>query len=184
MPKNRAILATASASLLTLAACEQAAEPASEPPTDVSHGDPEIQSGGTTVEVRMISVDDADEGAPVRFEPRLITARVGDTIRITPTASEHEAASIATMLPEGVDGFEAEPGEPISFVVSEAGIYGIQCVPHYAAGSVGVIVVEGADNDADATANLDKARAADHPGRANPEFFEIFEEADRRGLLD
>ena len=186
MPKTAIPLITvASVSLLALGACEQVTEPDREPdPPETASDDLDIQPTGTVVEVRMIDVDGEPEEAPVQFEPRLITANVGDTIRFIPSSPDHEPASIATMLPDGAQGFDAEPGEPVSYVVTEPGIYGVQCTPHYAAGSVGVIVVEDAGGNGGATRNLGSARAADHPGRANPEFFEIFEEADERGLLD
>jgi len=170
-------------SLLTLTACEPVAEPQPDPPPNPTKDvapTPDVEATGTIIEIAM-TMREGDENGPLRqFSPRLVRAKVGDTIRFVPSSPEHEIASIETMLPEGARGFASEPGEAASYVVPEPGIYGIQCVPHYAAGSVGIIVVEGEGM----TANLEAARTADHPGRANEEFFEVFAEAERRGWLE
>lgn len=170
-------------SLLTLTACEPGAEPPPEPvpsPAENVAPTPDVEATGTVIEVAM-SMREGDENGPLmQFSPRLVRAKVGDTIRFVPSSPEHEVASIETMLPEGARGFASEPGEAVSYVVPEPGIYGFQCVPHYAAGSIGIIVVEGEGM----TANLEDARTADHPGRANEEFFEVFAEAERRGWFE
>ncbi|MEL6416918.1 MAG: plastocyanin/azurin family copper-binding protein, partial [Pseudomonadota bacterium] len=72
--------------------------------------------------------------------------------------------------PAGVEGWEGKINEEVSYVIPAAGVYGYKCVPHYAAGMVGLIIVDGGDN-------VDAAKGVTHPGLANRAFSEIFEEA-------
>ncbi len=140
----------------------------------------EVEPTGRVIDIFMYTVDPDDPGELHVFKPRLVTAKVGDTIRFIPTETSHQSSSIAAMLPEGSRGWEGEINEEVSYVVPAPGIYGFQCVPHYAAGMVGVVIVEG-EGKLD---NLERARDSAHPGLGVPEFVEIFAEAQARGLLE
>ena len=179
------------AALLALAACgsradEEAAEPtaAPEPAATATEAapaaamEPEVEPNGNVIEIQMLTRDPDGSGMQV-FKPRLITAQVGDTIRFVPTDPTHQSSSIAGMIPEGTRGWEGEVNQPVEYVVPKPGIYGYQCVPHYSAGMVGLIIVEG-DGMTD---NLEAAQAVTHPGLAGREFTEIFEQAQSEGML-
>ncbi|MDG5749032.1 pseudoazurin [Qipengyuania sp. XHP0207] len=179
------------AALLALAACgsradEEAAEPAAAPEpaataTEAAPAaamEPEVEPNGNVIEIQMLTRDPDGSGMQV-FKPRLITAQVGDTIRFVPTDPTHQSSSIAGMIPEGTRGWEGEVNQPVEYVVPKPGIYGYQCVPHYSAGMVGLIIVEG-DGMTD---NLEAAKAVTHPGLAGREFTEIFEQAQSEGML-
>ena len=179
------------AALLALAACgsradEEAAEPAAAPEpaataTEAAPAaamEPEVEPNGNVIEIQMLTRDPDGSGMQV-FKPRLITAQVGDTIRFVPTDPTHQSSSIAGMIPEGTRGWEGEVNQPVEYVVPKPGIYGYQCVPHYSAGMVGLIIVEG-DGMTD---NLEAAQAVTHPGLAGREFTEIFEQAQSEGML-
>lgn len=140
----------------------------------------EIEPNGTVIEILMYTVDPDDSSRQHVFKPRLVTAKVGDTIRFVPTEPSHQSSSISAMLPDGVRGWEGDINEEFSYVLPAPGIYGHQCVPHYAAGMVGVIIVEGEGK----TDNLDFAKMSGHPGLGVPQFVEIFAEAEELGLLD
>ena len=180
----------AAVSLLALAACgsradEEPAEPvAAEPAATETETDtaavmePEVEPNGTVIEIQMLTRDPDGSGMQV-FRPQLITAKVGDTIKFIPTDPTHQSSSIDGMLPDGVRGWEGEVNKEISYVVPKPGIYGYQCVPHYAAGMIGLIIVEG-DGMTD---NLEAAKAASHPGLAGRKFEEIFAAAEAQGML-
>lgn len=187
MKRTTLLSAVALASLVTLSACggrtdgdtaapaEEAAAPVEEaaaPAEAAAPEAPEVEPNGTVIEIQMLTRD-PDGGGMQAFKPRLITAKVGDTIKFVPTDPTHQSSSIAAMLPEGVKGWQGEINKEVSYVVPKPGVYGYQCVPHYAAGMVGLIIVEGEGmND-----NVEAAKAATHPGLAGKKFAEIFTEA-------
>jgi pseudoazurin len=139
---------------------------------------PEVEANGTVHEVQMLTRDPDGSGLQV-FKPRLITAAVGDTVKFVPTDPTHQSSSIEEMIPAGVEGWEGEINKEVSYVLPTPGVYGYKCIPHYAAGMVGMIVVEG-EGMAD---NLEEAKAVSHPGLAGREFNEIFENAEEEGML-
>lgn len=169
--------------LLALSACKQ---PVNEPvelldKVSVSdRGASEAAPTGKIIEIMMYTVDPDDQSRQHVFKPRLVTAQVGDTIKFIPSEPSHQLSTINTMLPEGVTGWEGAINEEVSFVIPKPGIYGFQCVPHYAAGMVGVVIAEGDGK----TSNLDFARTSAHLGLGVPQFAEIFAEAEERGFLD
>ncbi len=140
--------------------------------------EPEVEPNGTVIEIQMLTRDPDGSGMQV-FKPRLITAQVGDTIRFIPTDPTHQSSSIAGMIPEGARGWQGPINKAVDYVVPRPGIYGYQCIPHYSAGMIGLIVVEG-EGMLD---NLEAARAVTHPGLAGREFNEIFDEAEAQGML-
>ncbi len=179
------------AGLLALAACgsradEEPAEPVAAPEPAATETEaepaaalePEVEPNGTVIEVQMFTRDPDGSGMQV-FKPRLITAKVGDTIKFIPTNPTHQSSSIEGMIPDGARGWEGEINKEVSYVVPKPGIYGFECIPHYSAGMIGLIIVEGEGK----LANLESARSASHPGLASREFDEIFAEAEAQGLL-
>lgn len=159
------------------APAEEAEAPAEE---EVVEAVPAAEANGTVIEIQMYTRDPDDSSGLQVFKPRLITAQVGDTITFVPTDPTHQSASIDEMLPAGVTGWEGAVNQEVSYVIPAPGIYGYKCTPHYAAGMIGLIIVEGEGK----TANLEAAQAVRHPGLANREFGEIFEEAAAGGMLD
>ena len=136
----------------------------------VEEAAPAVDANGTVIEIAMYTRDPDDSSAMQVYKPRLVTANVGDTIKFLPTNPTHQSSSIDGMLPAGVEGWEGKINQEVSYVIPKAGVYGYKCVPHYAAGMVGLIVVEGGDN-------AEAAKAVTHPGLAKRAFAEIFEEA-------
>jgi pseudoazurin len=96
------------------------------------------------IEVKMLNK--GSDGEKMVFEPALIIANVGDTITFLPTDKGHMAASVKGMLPEGAKKFKGKTNKPVSYVVSNDGLYGVRCTPHYANGMVALIAV-GSDLD-------------------------------------
>ena len=188
MKRTTMLGVTALASLGLLTACGGGQTPAAEAPAEETAAEapaeetaaeapaedvaevPAVEANGTVIEIEMYTKDPDDASKMQVFKPRLITASVGDTIKFVPTNKTHQSSSIDGMLPAGVEGWEGKINEEVSYVIPAAGVYGYQCVPHYAAGMVGLIVVEGGDN-------VEAAKAVKHPGLASKAFDEIFEEA-------
>ncbi|TJZ89918.1 pseudoazurin [Paracoccus gahaiensis] len=107
-------------------------------------------------QVKMLNKGEA--GAMV-FEPAYVKAEPGDTITFMPTDKGHNVESIKEILPEGVESFRSKINEEYTLTVTEPGLYGIKCTPHYAMGMVGLIQVGEATN-------LDVAQTAKMPKKA------------------
>jgi len=91
------------------------------------------------IEVKMLNKD--ADGNKMVFEPMLIKANKGDTVTFVPTEKGHMAASMKGMLPKGIKKFKGKINKAVSIVVSEDGLYGIKCTPHFANGMVAIIAV-------------------------------------------
>ena len=94
------------------------------------------------------------EDGPMVFEPAFVRAEPGDTITFVPTDKSHNVEAIAEILPEGVEPFKSKLNEEFVLTVTEPGVYGVKCTPHFAMGMVGLIQV------GDAPANLEAAKSA------------------------
>lgn len=195
MKRNTLLSAIALTSLVGLSACDIRADetpapaPAEAAPAETAEAAPaepaapeapEVEANGTVIDIQMYTRDPDEPSGLQVFKPRLITAQVGDTVRFLPTDPTHQSSSIASILPEGARGWQGEINQEVSYVLPKPGIYGYQCVPHYAAGMIGLIIVEGEGK----TANLEAAQGVSHPGLAAREFTEVFEQAQAEGMLD
>lgn len=89
-------------------------------------------------QVRMLN--QGKEGAMV-FEPAVIKAMPGDTVKFLATNPGHNAQTIAGMLPDGEAEQKGAMGKEFVLSVNAPGIYGIKCLPHYSMGMVAVVQV-------------------------------------------
>ena len=87
------------------------------------------------------------EGAFV-FSPSYIEIKAGDTVTFTPTDQGHNSES--AFMPEGAAAWKSEISQPLTVTFTKPGVYIYQCTPHKLFGMVGVIVVDGPINAADA----------------------------------
>ena len=90
------------------------------------------------IEVKMLN---SGAKGPMVYEPNFVEATVGDTIVFVPTDVGHDVASIEGMLPEGAEPFKSAFGEEYRLTVTEEGVYGVKCTPHYGMGMVALIKV-------------------------------------------
>ncbi len=88
------------------------------------------------------------------FEPAFVKAAPGDTIHFIPTDKSHNVEAIKEILPAGVEVFKSKINEEFTLTVTEPGLYGVKCTPHFAMGMVGLIQV------GEAPANLEAAKTA------------------------
>lgn len=105
------------------------------------------------------------------FEPALVKAAPGDTVKFVIADKGHNVESIKGMLPAGVEPFSTRMNEGYSLTVTEPGVYGVDCKPHYPMGMVALVVV------GDGKANLEDAKAAKLPGKAYERVGKLLQEA-------
>ena len=91
-----------------------------------------------TYEVKMLN---RGASGPMVYEPEFIQLQPGDKLKFLASSSGHDAVSIDGMLPAGAKPFKGKINEEIEVTFTEAGIYGIKCLPHYAMGMVMLVQV-------------------------------------------
>ena len=117
------------------------------------------------VEIKMLNK--GEKGVMV-FEPDFVQVQPGDTVHFVATDKGHDVEGIKGMLPDGVEPFKGKMGENFDLTVTEEGVYGIKCSPHYPMGLVALVAV------GDPSSNLEAAQAAKTPKKAQERFGEAF----------
>jgi pseudoazurin len=91
-----------------------------------------------TFEVKMLNRNDT---GPMPFEPEYLVIKPGDTVKFLATDPGHNAATIAGMIPEGGKKFIGKINQEIEVTLTEEGIWGIKCSPHFTMGMAMLIQV-------------------------------------------
>jgi pseudoazurin len=116
-----------------------------------------------TFEVKML---DRNDTGPMVFEPDYLAIKPGDTVKFLATNRGHNAATIAGMIPAGSKKFIGKIDQEIEVTLTDKGIWGVKCSPHYTMGMAMLIQV----GDTPATeADLPK----DLPAEVNKRMHEI-----------
>jgi pseudoazurin len=105
-----------------------------------------------------IHMKNKGEAGAMVFEPGFVKAAPGDVIHFIPTDKSHNVEAIKEILPAGVEVFKSPISEGYDLTVTEPGLYGVKCTPHFA--MVALIQV------GDAPANLEAAKTAKLPKKA------------------
>lgn len=125
-----------------------------------------VAGGAQAAEHEIHMLNKGEKGVMV-FEPDFVQAAPGDTIRFIPTDRTHNAETVPGMWPEGAEPFKGKVNEEVTLTVTEEGVYGIKCLPHYAMGMIALVIVG-------EPVNLEKAKGVKHPGVARKRFEAIF----------
>ena len=128
-----------------------------------------LPANAAEFEVKMLNRGEA--GAMV-FEPAFLRIAPGDTVTFVPTDRSHNAESLKDMTPVGAEPFKGKMNAPVTVTFETEGVYGYKCLPHYAMGMVGVVVV------GDPAVNLAEAAKASHPGKAKAVMAELLKQAE------
>ncbi|MFC0342076.1 pseudoazurin [Paracoccus niistensis] len=91
-----------------------------------------------THEVRMLNRNDS---GPMPFEPDYLVIQPGDMVKFIAASPGHNAATIDGMIPSNGEKFVGKINEEIAVTLTEEGIWGIKCSPHYTMGMVMLIQV-------------------------------------------
>ncbi|WP_274628613.1 pseudoazurin [Arvimicrobium flavum] len=125
---------------------------------------------GASAEEHVVHMLNKGQKGAMVFEPDLVKAAPGDTIKFVPTDKSHNAEVIKGMIPEGAEPFKGKINEEFSVTMQQEGVYGIKCTPHYGMGMVALVVVGN-------PANIEEAKAVKQPGKAKAVFAELFGQA-------
>lgn len=119
-------------------------------------------------EHKIDMLNSGPDGAMV-FSPAVVKAKPGDTIRFVPTDKGHNAELIPGMAPAGVTFPKGAMNKELVIKVTQPGVYGFKCLPHYSMGMVALVQVGAGPNRAAA-----EAAAAKAPGMAKKRFAALF----------
>ena len=86
--------------------------------------------------VRMLN---NGEGGMMVFEPAVLKASVGDTVKFVATDMAHNSVSVFT--PPGATPWKGAMNQEISITLDKPGVYIYECSPHAMMAMVGVIQV-------------------------------------------
>lgn len=127
-------------------------------------------AGGATAEEHVVEMLNKGEKGAMVFQPNLVQAAPGDTVKFVPTDKSHNAETIKGMIPEGAESFKSKMNEEFTVTLDKDGVYGVKCAPHYGMGMVALIVVG-------QPVNADEAKAVKQTGKAKAAFAELFGQA-------
>ena len=125
-----------------------------------------VTGAAHAAEIEVHMLNKGAKGAMV-FEPDMIVAAPGDTIRFVPTDKGHNVETIAGMLPAGAEPFKSKFNTEFTITLDAEGVYGVKCTPHYAMGMVALIQVG-------EPANAEEAKSVKQSGKAKAVFTELF----------
>ncbi|MBI1219989.1 MAG: pseudoazurin [Rhodobacteraceae bacterium] len=98
-----------------------------------------------------------------------VKANVGDTIKFVAVDAGHNAETIPGFLPDGATPITGKAGETIEMPITQEGLYGIQCHPHYGLGMVALI-------EAGKLVNIGAVKALHIPKKAADKFDTWFDQ--------
>ncbi|MFD1981369.1 pseudoazurin [Mesorhizobium newzealandense] len=124
-------------------------------------------AGAANAEEHVVQMLNKGEKGSMVFQPAYVKAAPGDTIKFVPTDKSHNAETVKGMLPDGAEAFKGKPNEGITVTMTQEGVYGVKCAPHYGMGMVALIVVG-------KPVNLDAAEAVKQTGKAKTVFAGLF----------
>src|SRR5262245_11658695 len=89
--------------------------------------------------VKMLN--DNGKGEFMTFEPSVVEAAPGDTIKFVAVDQFHNAETLPDIWPEGATAFKGELSKDVTLTVEKEGIYGVRCEPHFPMGMMAFVVV-------------------------------------------
>ena len=126
-----------------------------------------LAGAASAADVDVMMLNKGESGVMV-FEPSFVQVQPGDTVHFIATDKSHNVESIKGMIPDGVEPFKGEMNENFDLTVTEEGVYGVKCTPHFPMGMVALVVV------GDPSSNLEAAKALKNSKKATERFEAAF----------
>jgi pseudoazurin len=121
----------------------------------------------SAADVDVMMLNKGESGMMV-FEPSFVQVQPGDTVHFIATDKSHNVESIKGMIPDGVEPFKGEMNGNFDLTVTEEGVYGVKCTPHFPMGMVALVVV------GDPSSNLEAAKSLKNSKKATERFEAAF----------
>jgi pseudoazurin len=117
-------------------------------------------------EVQMLN--QGPDGQRNWFEPAVVRAQPGDTIRFVATDKGHNSAAV--VVPDGAEEWKGKLSQDVAVTLDVQGLYSYKCTPHFGLGMVGLVAV------GDFSSNLEAVRSARYPGKAREVMAELLKQ--------
>jgi pseudoazurin len=128
-----------------------------------------LATPGFAANFEVDMLNHGSDGSMMVFQPALTKVAVGDTVTFVAKDPGHDVQSIDGMLPDGATPIAGQMSQDLTVTFTVPGVYGIKCVPHFALGMVGLVVVGPVP-----PANLAAAQAVNVPALAKKRLDPLF----------
>lgn len=122
----------------------------------------------SAADFEVLMLNKGADGKTMGFSPSFLQIELGDTVTFIPVDKGHNAETILDMIPPGATGWKGQKDEQFTVTLTEPGLYGFKCYPHFSMGMVGLIQV---GND---RSNLPQLMEVRLPGKAQGRMMELF----------
>lgn len=116
----------------------------------------------------VLMLNKGTDGKTMGFSPSFLQVEPGDTVTFIPVDKGHNAETILDMIPVAAATWKGKTDEEFMVTLTEPGLYGFKCQPHFSMGMVGLIQV---GNDKH---NLTDVMNVRLPGKAQARMMELF----------
>lgn len=123
---------------------------------------------GAAAEHEVQMLNKGPDGQRNWFEPPIVNAEPGDTIKFIAVDKAHNTQSIA--VPDGAGSWKGKMNEEVVVSVDSPGVYAFKCTPHFGLGMIGFIVVD------DPSVNIGAVEDMRYPGKSKSLAAELIDE--------
>ena len=122
----------------------------------------------SAADFEVLMLNKGSDGKTMGFSPSFLQVEPGDTVTFIPVDKGHNAETILDMIPATAATWKGKTDEQFTVTLTEPGLYGFKCYPHFSMGMVGLIQV---GND---RSNLTELMNVRLPGKAQGRMMELF----------
>ncbi len=125
-------------------------------------------SAVAAADFEVLMLNKGTDGKTMGFSPSFLRVEPGDTVTFIPVDKGHNAETILGMIPDNAETWKGKVDEQLTVTLTEPGLYGFKCFPHFAMGMVGLVQV------GDDQSNLKQLMEVRLPGKAQAIMMELF----------
>lgn len=127
-----------------------------------------VTSAASAADFEVLMLNKGTDGKTMGFSPSFLRVEPGDTVTFIPVDKGHNAETILGMIPEQAATWKGKVDEQLTVTLTQPGLYGFKCFPHFAMGMVGLVQV------GDDQSNLKQLMEVRLPGKAQARMMELF----------
>lgn len=126
-----------------------------------------VAPAASAADFEVLMLNKGSDGKTMGFSPSFLRVEPGDTVTFIPVDKGHNAETILDMIPANAPTWKGKVDEQFTVTLTETGLYGFKCQPHFAMGMVGLIQVGD-------VSNLKELMEVRLPGKAQARMMELF----------